>query len=290
MRFERGTDPRLPVTAMERACALLEEIGAGTARGTVVDRHPRASEPRTSRAAARPHRRAARRDDSGRRRLPHSRQPWIHDRADAPDGLGGHGAGPAGRRASRSGSHRGSRAPLRLRSHSGRTSPPLRRRRRRSIRASPARAQLRSVMTGAGFSEAVTFGFVAAAAAAPFAADGDSCRSPIRCPRTSPCCGRRRCPGLVDAVAHNRRREQRDVRLFEIGARFSRTRGERRAIAAPGPAPPAGDHWSGGTRDVDFFDMKGRGGADCDALGIDVRAEPHRRAVARAGRAAASSR
>ena len=33
MRFERGADPGLPVTAMERACALLEMIGAGRARG-----------------------------------------------------------------------------------------------------------------------------------------------------------------------------------------------------------------------------------------------------------------
>jgi phenylalanyl-tRNA synthetase beta chain len=44
-RFERGTDPRLPVTAMERACALLELIHAGTARGTLVDRYPLRLEP-----------------------------------------------------------------------------------------------------------------------------------------------------------------------------------------------------------------------------------------------------
>ena len=45
MRFERGTDPRLPVTAMERACALLEIVGGGTTRGTVVDRYPVRVEP-----------------------------------------------------------------------------------------------------------------------------------------------------------------------------------------------------------------------------------------------------
>ena len=45
MRFERGTDPRLPLTAMERACALLEMIGGGTARGTVVDCYPVRIEP-----------------------------------------------------------------------------------------------------------------------------------------------------------------------------------------------------------------------------------------------------
>src|ERR671936_2127778 len=49
IRFERGADPRLPVTAMERACALLETIGAGKARATVVDRYPQRIEPRTVR-------------------------------------------------------------------------------------------------------------------------------------------------------------------------------------------------------------------------------------------------
>src|SRR5262249_36149316 len=36
-------------------------------------------------------------------------------------------------------------------------------------------------------------------------------------------------PGLVDAVAHNRRHGREDVRLFEIGTRFS-THGETRAV------------------------------------------------------------
>src|SRR4030095_10397200 len=49
MRFERGSDPRLPVTAMERACALLERTNAGRARGTVVDCYPAHVEPTTRR-------------------------------------------------------------------------------------------------------------------------------------------------------------------------------------------------------------------------------------------------
>ena len=79
-------------------------------------------------------------------------------------------------------------------------------------------------------------------------------------------------PGLVDAVAHNRRREQRDVRLFEIGARFSRARGERRVArvrldrrrrrATTGAAA---------TRDVDFFDIKGVVERVCQALRVDAR-------------------
>ena len=38
-------------------------------------------------------------------------------------------------------------------------------------------------------------------------------------------------PGLLDATSHNRRHGRRDVRLFEIGTRFSRG-GEVRAAAA----------------------------------------------------------
>ena len=64
-------------------------------------------------------------------------------------------------------------------------------------------------------------------------------------------------PGLVDAVAHNRRREQRDVRLFEVGARFTRAGGERRArgvrLDRRGGTASTG---AAARRDVDFFDIK----------------------------------
>jgi phenylalanyl-tRNA synthetase beta chain len=60
----------------------------------------------------------------------------------------------------------------------------------------------------------------------------------------------------VDAISHNRRRGRRDVRLFEIGTRFT-TSGERRAAAVAWTGLATPDHWSGGRRDVDFFDVKG---------------------------------
>src|SRR4029078_10413812 len=63
-------------------------------------------------------------------------------------------------------------------------------------------------------------------------------------------------PGLVDAVAHNRRHGRRDVRLFEIGTRFAAA-GENRAVAIAVPGTATADHWSGGAREVDFFDVKG---------------------------------
>jgi phenylalanyl-tRNA synthetase beta chain len=74
-------------------------------------------------------------------------------------------------------------------------------------------------------------------------------------------------------VAHNRRREQRDVRLFEIGARFSRSRGERRSLAVAWTGAVGADHWSGGTRPLDFFDVRGVAERVCLALRVDARFE-----------------
>ena len=51
-------------------------------------------------------------------------------------------------------------------------------------------------------------------------------------------------PGLLDGIGHNRRREQPDVRLFEIGARFSRAAGERRAFAFAWTGAADPPHWS----------------------------------------------
>jgi len=87
-------------------------------------------------------------------------------------------------------------------------------------------------------------------------------------------------------VAYNRHREQRDVRLFEIGARFTRATGERRAIAAIWAGAVGGDHWGGGTRPVDFFDMKGLAGRIGDAIGLQLTAEPAQREWLAPGRSA----
>jgi phenylalanyl-tRNA synthetase beta chain len=93
--------------------------------------------------------------------------------------------------------------------------------------------------------------------------------------------------GLVDAVAHNRRREQRDVRLFEIGARFTRHEGERRALSCVWGGAGEPEHWSGAGRPVDFFDVKAVMLRVCDALGVTARTDPHREPWLVPGRAAA---
>jgi phenylalanyl-tRNA synthetase beta chain len=145
------------------------------------------------------------------------------------------------------------------------------------------------VLTGAGFSEAVTFGFVAEAAAAPFAAEGELV--PIANPLSENFAVLRpsALPGLIDAVAHNRRREQRDVRLFEIGARFSRSGGERRAVACVWTGAAASPHWSGTGRDVDFFDMKAVAERVCQAASAAAAAAPAAVPWLVPGRAAALS-
>jgi phenylalanyl-tRNA synthetase beta chain len=271
IRFERGTDPRLPVTAMERACALLELVRAGTARGTLVDRYPLRLEPTVLRL---------RRDrvngllgttvpDADIKRILESLGFALREAEHGWDVTVPTRRVDALREVDlieEVARHYGfDRIPA--------TFPPV------TVlpppmdpRITQARA-LRAIMTGAGFSEAVTFGFIAEPAAVPFAADGDLV--PIANPLSESFAVLRPSvlPGLVAAVAHNRRREQRDVRLFEIGARFSRSRGERRSLALAWTGAVGADHWSGGTRAIDFFDVQGVAERVCLALRVDARLE-----------------
>jgi phenylalanyl-tRNA synthetase beta chain len=271
IRFERGTDPRLPVTAMERACALLELTRAGTARGTIVDRYPLRLEPTVQRlrrnkiagllgtAIPDPDLRrileglgfALREAEDGWDITVPTRRVDILREVDLIEEVARH--------------YGFDRIPATFPSLTVRPAP-------MDPRITQARA-LRTVMTGAGFSETVTFGFIAEPAATPFAAIEDLV--PIANPLSETFAVLRPSvlPGLVGAVAHNRRREQRDVRLFEVGARFSRARGERRALACAWTGAIGGDHWGGGTRAVDYFDMQGVVQRVCESLRLDVRME-----------------
>jgi phenylalanyl-tRNA synthetase beta chain len=272
-RFERGVDPNLPLLAMRRACALLKAAGAGAARGQVVDAYPAPIPPRVM-----PLRRA---------KLAGLLGATIPD-ADVTAILTSLGFG-----VSPSADGWSITVPTRrvdalrevdlieeVARHYGfdripatfpalRTAaPPM------DPRITRAR-HLRQVLTGAGFSEAVTFGFIAEAAAAPFAADGDIV--PIQNPLSETFAVLRpsALPGLLDALAHNRRREQRDVRLFELGNVFSKTAGERQSLALAWTGGSDAPHWSGAVADVTFFDMKGTLDRVCRALSITVTAVPH---------------
>jgi phenylalanyl-tRNA synthetase beta chain len=93
-------------------------------------------------------------------------------------------------------------------------------------------------------------------------------------------------PGLLDACIHNRRRERKDVRLFETGSRFT-TAGEGRAAAfvwcGAGDAP----HWSAQPRALDFFDAKGILEAIAAASGMTLEFDPVESPHLVPGRAAA---
>ena len=267
-RFERGTDPRLPVTAMERACALLELVRAGAARGTLVDRYPLRLEPAVLRlrreritgllGTAVPDTDikrileslgfALREADTGWDVTVPTRRVDVLREVDLIEEVARH--------------YGFDRIPVTFPALT--TAPPP-----MDPRIAQARA-LRAIMTGAGFSEAVTFGFVSEQAAVPFAPEADLV--PIANPLSESFAVLRPSvlPGLVAAVAHNRRREQRDVRLFEIGARFSRSRGERRSLAFAWTGAVGADHWSGGTRPIDYFDVQGVVQRVCQALRVDV--------------------
>jgi phenylalanyl-tRNA synthetase beta chain len=284
-RFERGTDRVLPGTALRRACALLEEIGAATSRATVIagslaDAHLRVVPLRRQRVSA-------------LLGVPVPDEELLRilaslgfDTTAAPDGWS---VTVPARRVDVS---REVDLIEEIARHHGfdriqGTFPALRQPPApMDPRISRAR-QLRGVMTGVGFSEANTFGFIAKAAAEPFA--GDAGLVPITNPLSEnfgvlrPSC----LPGLVASVAYNRHRQQRDVRLFEIGARFTRRDGERRAIGVVWAGAVGADHWGGGTRPVDFFDMKAVACRIGDALGLELTAEPSQRDWLVAGRAAA---
>jgi phenylalanyl-tRNA synthetase beta chain len=134
---------------------------------------------------------------------------------------------------------------------------------------------LRQVLTACGMSEAMTFAFIEASAAAPFAANDAHALVSVANPLSEKFAVLRPSllPGLLDAAAHNRRREHHDVRLFEVGTRFAAD-GEVRAVAGvwTGAGSPA--HWSGAARPADFFDVKGVVEAIATAFGVEAEFEP----------------
>jgi phenylalanyl-tRNA synthetase beta chain len=166
--------------------------------------------------------------------------------------------------------HRGSRPACRLRQ--ARADVP--RRHHGGAAADPriGRDQLvRRILAAAGLSEAVTFGFIEAKAVEAFSSAAVAVANPLsaKFDTLRPAL----LPGLVDAVAHNRRHGRRDVGLFEIGARFA-VDGETRGVGLAWTGNGAFEHWSGGQREVDFFDAKGLVQELCDALGVPATFAP----------------
>lgn len=134
---------------------------------------------------------------------------------------------------------------------------------------------VRHVLAAAGLTEAVTFGFIERAAAEAFPPDGGPDGIvPVANPLSAKFDVLRPSllPGLLDAVAHNRRHGRRDVALYEIGARFT-SAGESRGVGVAWTGQ-AGEHWSAPPRGVDFFDVKGVAQLLEGALGFEASYEP----------------
>jgi phenylalanyl-tRNA synthetase beta chain len=271
-RFERGADIGAQVAAIERAAALMAAIGAGRIASPAIDCYPHPPEPirvflrrdRTARLLG------ARVPDADVERILRALGLQVTPAADGWDTIVPSFRVDLRREADlieEVGRHYGFD---RLEA----TFPPV------TMPAPPPDPRIerdrlvRRALTALGASEAVTFGFIEAKAAEPFAALAGGAPVAVANPLSAKFDTLRPSllPGLIDAVAHNRRHGRRDVRLFEIGTRFAAA-AESRGVAVAWTGHAGVDHWSGGARDVDFFDAKGAAEQVCAALGVAVRCE-----------------
>ncbi len=260
-RFERGMDRTAPPRAMARALELLESIGAGRPTGAVTDNYPRPHQPKTleldrTRIAGLLGMEVPDADverifrslgfETAQAPSPKSQAPvgwkvicppWridIHRQVDLIEEVGRHYGFE----------------------HLPTTFPGVEQAPPPSDPRVARDRKVRTALLGMGFSEAITFAFIDAAAAEPYLngqppvtiANPLSEKFTVMRPSLL--------PGLVDAVSHNRRHGRPDVRLFEIGTRFS-PNGETRGAGFIWTGLATADHWSGARRAVDFADLKG---------------------------------
>ena len=289
-RFERGADIEAPVRAMRRALQLLDEIGGGAPRGSIVDRY---LTPRTRGAVTLRHERIGRvlgvavepgfvsatlerldfgvdpvPDDGGGKRwrvaVP-SHRVDVSREIDLIEEIARH--------------HGYERLPSTFPAMVRPPAPP-------SAALSRQRL-LRRVLTAGGCSEAITYGFVEETAARPFV-DRPEELVRIANPLSEKFAVLRPSlvPGLLDALIHNRRREHRDIRLFEIGRRFTATAGETSGVAVALTGDSVPRHWSAGERQTDIFDAIGLIDRVCEAFGVTPEYEPATRPTLAPGRAA----
>jgi phenylalanyl-tRNA synthetase beta chain len=271
-RFERGADINAPVVALQRALALMQQTGAGRVIGPIIDKYPAPRGPKTL------HLRRSRLEALLGLRIPDAAVARILDRLGltaAPASDGWNVVAPTFRvdllrevdLIEEVGRHYGFE---KLEP----SFPPMTAAAPEPDRRIPRDQLARRALTSAGLHEAVTFGFVEAGAARSFLTEAEW---PTLVGVANPLSAKfdtmrpSLLPGLVDSVAHNRRHGMRNVGLFEIGARFTSLTGETRgvAIAWTGSAEP--EHWSGGVREVDFYDVKGAAVGLSSLLGVEAR-------------------
>jgi phenylalanyl-tRNA synthetase beta chain len=264
-RFERGGDIEAPLAGLGRAAQLIEQVGAGKARST-IDVYPVRREPlRLTLRAPRIARvlgvrvpaedvdriltalefTATREGESWTVVVPTFR-PDVLREVDLIEEVGRH--------------YGFDRLPT--------TFPVLAQAQREPDARIERDRGIRQLLTAAGFFESMTFAFIEREAATPFCEPGSS-PAAIANPLSEKFAVLRPSllPGLVDSCAHNRRRGLKDVRLFEIGSRFTAS-GEGRATGLVWAGAGDSAHWSAGSRTVDFFDVKGAVELLCSAFEV----------------------
>ncbi len=266
-RFERGMDRTAPPRAMARALELLEKIGAGTPTGAVTDNYPRPYQPTTLRL------------DRSRisgllgmgvpaesvERILQSLGFEVESAFAPPIDAAGATAGHGGWKVicppwrvdinrqvdliEEVGRHYGFE-------HLPTTFPGVEQAPPPSDPRIARDRKIRTALLAMGFSEAITFAFIEAASAEPYLGGHSPVTIANPLSETFAVMRPSLLPGLVDAVSHNRRHGRPDVRLFEIGTRFS-PNGETRGAGFAWTGLATADHWSGARRAVDFADIKG---------------------------------
>ncbi len=118
---------------------------------------------------------------------------------------------------------------------------------------------LRRGLVARGFQEAITFSFIAPDQQALFAPGAEAIK--IRNPISSELSEMRSSllPGLALALAHNLKRQNGRLRLFETGSRFLMAEPfqEQRMLGLALMGSRASENWTEQSTRVDFFDMKG---------------------------------
>ena len=283
-RFERGADVNAAPVAIARAAALLQQIGAAQPLGPMIDRYPSPVPPvtLTLRASRIEHVLGVAVADS---EIPARLQPLgfvvNEDRGSRIEGRESSILDPSSWQVNvpsfRVDVQREIDLIEEIARHDGYVSLPATFPELTEPQPPPdSRAQrdrlVRQLLTGCGLSEAVTFSFIETEAATLFADAG--VLVPVANPLSELFSVMRPSllPGLVDAAAHNRRREHADVRLFETGTRFT-TAGETRGVGAVWAGAGAPPHWSAATRPADFYDVKGVVDALGGAIGVTMEYE-----------------
>jgi phenylalanyl-tRNA synthetase beta chain len=273
-RFERGMDRTAPPRAMARALELLEKIGAGRPTGHITDIYPRPHAAKTLRLERErisgllgmnvP-------DDEVTSILQALGFETVQCQAPNPQRAGGWDVTAPPWRVDihrqvdlieEVGRHYGYE-------HLPATFPGVEQAPPPSDARIARDRKIRTALLGMGFSEAITFAFVESAAAEPYlqgqppVAIANPLSEKFAVMRPS------LLAGIVDAISHNRRHGRPDVRLFEIGTRFS-PNGETRGAGFGWTGLATPDHWTGARRAADFHDIKGVVEQLCALMKVDA--------------------